>query len=400
MRILLSAFACQPGPGSEPGVGWNLATHLARGNDVTVLTDVHNRPVIADSQGALHGQKVEFRFVKLPRLLQRPARSMTLHYLYYLAWQLAAKREAAMLNAANAFDLIHHATYVNSWMPSLMGRLGVKFVWSAGTKEVAPLSFLAWMSWNGRAAEVTRAALLKSFGRANGRITAKTAQLILSSSQSAGWPSASRVEYFPLGGLSQEEFHRLEGAPVRPDGPFRLISVGRLLAWKGVILGIAAFQQVLRELPDSEYVIIGDGPERPYLERQAQKLRIHQSVRFTGGLSRQEVFQNLKRADVLVHPSLHEQFGYVVVEAMAAGRPAVCLDMGPFPAVVGDQGGFRIPRTSPAEVIDQLAVRLIELGRNRDRLAESGGAARAWALKQWSWEAVTERLTRLYAEIR
>jgi glycosyltransferase involved in cell wall biosynthesis len=85
---------------------------------------------------------------------------------------------------------------------------------------------------------------------------------------------------------------------------------------------------------------------------------------------------------------------------MAAGRPAVCLDIGPFPAVVGVQGGFRIPRTTPAEVIDQLAGKLVELGRNRATLAEAGGAARAWALKQWSWEAVTERLTRLYAEVR
>jgi glycosyltransferase involved in cell wall biosynthesis len=399
MRILLSAFACQPGLGSEPGVGWNLATHLARENDVTVLTDVHNQPVIVDSQGALNALNVEFRFVKPPRLVRRPARSMALHYLYYLAWQLAAEREAARLNAAEPFDLIHHATYVNSWMPSLLGRLGAKFVWSEGTKEVTPLSFLAWMSWSGRAAEVIRTVLLKSFGWANGQITARRAQVILSSTPTEDWNGVPRVEYFPLGGLSKEEFDRLGGAPVSQSGPFRLVSAGRLLAWKGVALGIAAFQRVLRELPDSEYVIIGDGPERPYLERQAQELGVSDSVRFTGGVSREEVFQNLKRADVLVHPSLHEQFGYVVVEAMAAGRPAVCLDIGPFPAVVGDQGGFRIPRTSPAEVIDQLAVRLIELGRNRDRLAESGGAARAWALKQWSWEAVTERLTRLYAEV-
>ena len=400
MRILLSAFACQPGLGSEPGVGWNLATHLARENDVTVLTDVHNQPVIADSQGALHALNVEFRFVKPPRLLRRPASSMPLHYLYYLAWQLAAEREAARLNAADPFDLIHHVTYVNSWMPSLMGRLGVKFVWSAGTQEFTPPSFLAWMSWKGRAAELTRTALLKSFGRVSGQITARRAQLVLSSSQPTGWIGAPRVEYFPLGGLAQEEFHRLEGAPVRPDGPFRLVSVGRQLAWKGVVLGVAAFERVLRELPGSEYIIIGDGPERPYLERQAQRLRIHQSVQFTGGLSRQEVFQNLKRADVLVHPSLHEQFGYVVVEAMAAGRSAVCLDAGPFPAVVGDQGGFRVPRTNPTEVIDQLATRLIELGGNRDRLAEAGVAARSWAMQEWSWEAVTERLSRLYAEVR
>ena len=400
MRILLSAFACQPGLGSEPGVGWNLATHLARENEVTVLTDVRNRPAIARSVDSRRGLDLDFRFVEPPSTLRGHAHGTALHYLYYLAWQLTAQREAAELNAANPFDLIHHATYVNSWMPSLMGRLGVKFVWSAGTREVTPLSFLSPMSWNGRAAEVTRAVLIKVIGRANSHITAKGAHLILSSSPTVKWSGGPKVVYFPMGGLPREEIRRLEGTPIRPDGAFRLISVGRLLAWKGVALGIAAFQRVLRDLPDSEYVIIGDGRERPYLERQVRKLGIGGSVRFAGHLSRQDVFRDLKDADVLVHPSLHEQFGYVVVEAMAAGRPAVCLDIGPSPAVVGDQGGFRIPRTTPAEVIDQLAARLIELGRNRDKLAECGGAAQAWALTHWSWEAVTERLTRLYAEVR
>ena len=400
MKILLSAFACQPGLGSEPGVGWNLATHLAREHEVTVLTDVHNRTAIVRSPEAYHGLRLDFRFVEPPSILRGRAHGITLHHLYYLAWQLTAQREAAELHAASPFDLIHHATYVNSWMPSLMGRLGVKFVWSAGTREVTPLSFLSPMSWSGRAAEVTRAVLVEVIGRANGYFTGKGAHLILSSSPTLNWAGGPKAVYFPMGGLPREEIRRLEGPPIRPDGAFRLISVGRLLAWKGVALGIAAFRRVLRDLPDSEYVIIGDGPERPYLQQQVQTLGIGGSVRFAGHLPRQDVFRDLKHADILLHPSHHEQFGYVVVEAMAAGRPAVCLDIGPFPALVGDQGGIRIPRTTPDEVIDQLAVRLVELGRKRERLAESGAAARAWALKQWSWEAVTKRLTRLYAEIR
>jgi glycosyltransferase involved in cell wall biosynthesis len=400
MKILLSAFACQPGLGSEPGVGWNLATHLAREHQITVLTDTRNRAAILRNLEPLRERELDFHFVEAPAIFRWGAGRHAAHYVYYLSWQLVAVREAAKLVKSARFDLIHHVTYVNSWMPSLMGRLGVKFVWSAGTRDTTPPSFLSTMSWRGRAAELTRTVFVKAVGRANRLVTARHARLVLSSSPPTSWQDMPHVAYFPLGGLSNEECHRLERTPIRQEGPYRAISVGRLLALKGFSLGIAAFCQVLKQLPGSEYVIIGDGPERRYLERQAQELGIRESVRFAGHLPREDVFRHLENADVLVHPSLHEQFGYVVMEAMAAGRPALCLDVGPFPALVADRGGSRIPLTNPPEAIEELATKLIEWGQNRGELARAGQAARAWALQQWRWEAVTERLMKLYGEIR
>jgi glycosyltransferase involved in cell wall biosynthesis len=67
--------------------------------------------------------------------------------------------------------------------------------------------------------------------------------------------------------------------------------------------------------------------------------------------------------------------------------------------VLGDRGGVRVRRGSAAEVVERLAGVLTELGENRKRLIEQGNSARAWAAEQWSWEAVTQRLNRLYSEI-
>jgi glycosyltransferase involved in cell wall biosynthesis len=399
MRVLLSAFACQPGLGSEPGVGWNLATHLAREHDVTVLTDVHNQAAIARAHDSERVPNPVFCFVEPHSRLGRYGGGIAQHYMYYVAWQLAARRRASGLHAELPFDLVHHATYVNSWMPSWMGGLGPAFIWSAGAQEITPPSFLAHMSWRGRAAETARAGAIQVFGRINRYITARRAQRILVSSPSTRWLASANTVYFPLGGLPQEEFRRLDAAPIGAEGPLRLISVGRLLAWKGLALGLAAFQIARRKLPASEYLIIGDGPERSYLQRLAHHLGLGEAVRFAGNLPRAEVFGHLQRADVLVHPSLHEQFGIAVLEAMAAGRPAVCLDSGPFPAVLGDRGGVRVRRGSAAEVVERLAGVLTELGENRKRLIEQGNSARAWAAEQWSWEAVTQRLNRLYSEI-
>lgn len=399
MRILLSAFACQPGLGSEPGIGWNLATHLARQHDVTVLTAGRNRQAIVHHQGGYHELRLDFRFIELSRSMRWAVHRAGFHHLYYVLWQVAAAQQAADLFSAEPFDLIHHVTYVISWLPSLMGRFGIPFVWSAGQRDPTPRAFLSGMSLRGRFAEVVRNAAMRGLSAPTQLLTARSASLILTSSMQSGWPKSFRVEYFPLGGLSAEEIDRLSTIPFRREGPFRLASIGRLLGLKGLWMGICAFQRIRKVLPDSEYWIVGDGPERKHLAALARKLKLGKSVRFLGELDRAGVFQVMEHIDVLIHPSLHEQFGYVVVEGMAAGRPAICLDIGPFPAVLGDAGGFRIPRTTPSEVVDQLETKLIEWAMDRDRLVEIGRMARAWALERWHWRAVTERLMRLYAEI-
>ena len=73
---------------------------------------------------------------------------------------------------------------------------------------------------------------------------------------------------FPTAGLAQEEIQHLSSIPLRHAGPFRLISVGRLLHWKGSdwVRGLCAIPSAI---PESEYWIIGDGPERKRLEKLA-----------------------------------------------------------------------------------------------------------------------------------
>ena len=110
------------------------------------------------------------------------------------------------------------------------------------------------------------------------------------------------------------------------------------------------FARLLRDRPNSEYWIVGDGPERQRLEVCARDLDCHRAVWFRGWQSREQVLALLSEVDVLVHPSLHEQFGYVLLEAMVTGRPVICLDVGGPSEVVGEACGFKIPASHPAQV--------------------------------------------------
>jgi glycosyltransferase involved in cell wall biosynthesis len=159
-----------------------------------------------------------------------------------------------------------------------------------------------------------------------------------------------------------------------------------------------AFAALLRELPESEYWIVGAGPERNWLEKLARRLGCAEKVRFLDWMPRASLLKLLSEVDLLVHPSLHENFGYVVLEAMAAGRPVVCLGTGGCSRLVLDGGGVVIPVSTPRQVVSELCSALRRLALDPARRHREGQRAREWALEQWNWERVGERLAAVYHE--
>jgi len=402
MKVLLSAFSCSPGFGSEPNVGWNVALQAAcRGYDVWVLTVPANRDRIGAGLRRLDPDRVErlrFVYVEAPAGVRRLAELPLLgtHYAYYCAWQIVAYLKARELHRSVGFDLVHHVTYVNPWAPTLMGRLGLPFIWSAGTVDPTPAAFLREMSAGGALAELRRNAVLATFGRVNMRWAGRRAKLILTSSDVRRWPEGLPVLRMPLGGLDEEDLKLLGQIPPKQESsPFTVISVGRLLGWKGLGLAVKAFARLREAVPGARYWIVGDGPERPWLEKLSAQLGLQEAVKFWGQRTRQEVFELLAQADILLHPSLHEQFGYAVLESMAAGRPAVCLATGGPELIVGD-AGFVIAADRPGNTVRRLAESLAAMARDRTLTAEKGALARKRAQTCYSWDAVGTKILDLY----
>ena len=396
MKLLISAFSCQPNSGSEPGIGWGVVREAARRHSVWVLTDSHNRPGIERELGENGLPGAHFVYVALPPGFQKLAAVRWRGYVYYLLWQIRAYRVARRLHRRRRFDLVHHVSYGNSWAPSFMGFLGLPFIWCAGARETTPWRFLRALSWRGRASEAVRNLAAAVLGTVTLRLTATRASIILTPSDAGLWGGLRTTAQFPLGGLNLSDAARLRSLPERRERPFRVVSIGRLVAWKGFGLGLMAFAAVHKDLPESEYWIVGDGPERPALEKLARRLGCASQVQFRRWLPRDRVPETLAQVDVLVHPSLHEQFGYVVLEAMAAGRPVVCLRAGGCGRLVSGGGGIAIPVSTPERVVRELHQVLLEMARDPEKRFDMGRLARARALGQWSWERVGERLARLY----
>jgi glycosyltransferase involved in cell wall biosynthesis len=151
--------------------------------------------------------------------------------------------------------------------------------------------------------------------------------------------------------------------------------------------------------PKSTYWLIGDGPDRKRLMKLAERLGVMDSVRFLGALPREQVFRILTMGDILVHPSLHDSGGWACLEAMAAGCPVVCFDVGGPAIQVTEESGIKVPVTSSEPAFEQLAKALVHLGENQRLRMQMGEAGRRRVRQLFSWDRKGELLRDLYLQV-
>jgi glycosyltransferase involved in cell wall biosynthesis len=173
--------------------------------------------------------------------------------------------------------------------------------------------------------------------------------------------------------------------------------MGRLLHWKGFHLGLKAFAAAA--IPQSEYWIVGDGPERANLSDLVRRFGLADRVRMWGEQTRPDALEKLATCHVLVHPSLHDSGGWVCLEAMAAGKPVLCLDLGGPAALVTDRTGIKVPAQNPQQAVSDLAKAMTALGTNPDLRHTMGEAGRERVREEYIWERKGDRLDAFYASV-
>lgn len=407
LKVLLSVYACEPHKSSEPGVGWNMVKQISRYHDVWVLTSTEHQPAIEKEIAANPVPNTTWVFQNVPRWLTFWKKGERGRRIHYYMWQVGAYFTAKKLKRTVDFDVIHHITYVSYWTPSFLSLLGVPFVWGpVGGAESVPRSFYPTLNQKAQRYEMIRdtirglAVRLDPFvakTARNSAIALATTEETVAQMRELG---ATHIRIMPESALPPSEIEMLNNLAGRAAAsPFRMISMGRLIGWKGFHLGIMAFAQLVKEVPDSEYWIVGDGVERAPLEQLARELGVADKIVFTGLIPRQDALNRLSRSDVLVHPSLHDSGGWVCIEAMAAGRPVVCLNVGGPGVQVTDETGFRVAVTTPEQTVREMAKALYTLATDRelrDRMGEAG-KKRVW--DDFNWDDKGLRITEIYQQV-
>jgi glycosyltransferase involved in cell wall biosynthesis len=174
------------------------------------------------------------------------------------------------------------------------------------------------------------------------------------------------AEYVPMG------MALFAWTPPDPDSR-HVLFVGRLVAFKGILVLLEAFKEVARAVPGATLTIAGDGEMRGELEEVVGREGLEESVRFLGHVRASDMAGIYAEASVVVTPSLvPESFGKVGVEAMSVGRPVVVSDVGG----VRDwlDPGVNGLLVRPGES-GEVAAALIELLDDPDRMEQMGRKA-------------------------
>ncbi|MDX1395608.1 MAG: glycosyltransferase family 4 protein [Gemmatimonadota bacterium] len=159
---------------------------------------------------------------------------------------------------------------------------------------------------------------------------------------------------------------------VEPHGPL-VAFAGRLVPEKGAATLLDAIATLSARLDHVRLMIIGDGPERPKLERRATRPDLRGRVEFTGWLERREVERRLSGSSVQVVPSeWSEPFGIVAAEALARGTPVVASDVGALPEIIEDGVSGLLAPPGDAEALASRIGRILDDTALRGRLAEAG----------------------------
>lgn len=211
-----------------------------------------------------------------------------------------------------------------------------------------------------------------------------------------GYP-AGKLAVIPNG----VDFDRFAGAaPIElaelgiRAGRKAIVFIGRLDKQKGLSDLLSICPRLVEALPDHDLVIVGEGPERAALVRQAARLGIASRVHLTGW--RADVPAILAAADLLVLPSRWEGMPNVVLEAMAAGKPVVATRTAGIEEALGAQAELQSVAMGQR---DQLAEKIVHLVQNPQVASQLGRANQARAKSEFSIDSMVDRYERLYASL-
>lgn len=355
-KILITAFACNPERGSEPGVGHYFISQLAPHFDLTVITEaIENRAAIQRLQknDELYAG-VRFHFLPWPKLKRdgrrRDDTDPFRYYLFLKQWESRAFHLAQEICAQDHYALAHHLTMQGYREPGFLWRLPLPFVWG-------PVGGHGRIPWNYFGIFGVRGVLQHSLRNVGNwlqsvlffrvRKAARTARAVIVNT------SFERDAFRKLYGVEAAVIAEFGSQPAataarrrNQSGPLRIVWSGVHVARKGLPILLRAAAQVLPHT-SLQVHILSDGPERQAWMKMAKDLGLGPHCIWHGRLPREEALKVMAAADVFALTSLLDGTSCVLNEAIALGLPVICHRCCGFPDVVDEGCGILLPVENP-----------------------------------------------------
>jgi glycosyltransferase involved in cell wall biosynthesis len=398
-KVLLSAFACQPGKGSEEGNGWNWATGLAKkGYEVHCITwAVYRKHIEAHPKV----ENIHFYYISMPLGLEFfylvPPASL---YVYYMIWQYLAYIKAKKLCKKFEFVVAHHVSWGSLQMGSFMYKLPVPFIFGpAGGGQQAPEAFKGYFldHWSSEIKRQKISDILIKYNPACKKMLKYAKVVLVSNPDTLTMVNSIGVTncQFSLDTALPPHFFPSKFKVKQPtQGKLKLLWVGRFMPRKGVLL-ILEVMEKLKAFKGITLTIVGYGEMEAAIAGKITEYGLEETVTMPGRVSFEGVRQYYESHDAFIFTSLRDSNPAQLLEAMSFGMPVITLNLHGQAMLVSNETGILCSAVTPADTVKELREAVMDLYTNQQKITAMSSAAYNFSLKQ-IWPARIDNIVDQY----
>ncbi len=409
--ILINAYACSPGMGSEPGMAWNWCVNLAKYCELHIVTEGEFRDRIEAVLPTLpQGANMHFYYNPVSDKIRQMCWNQGdwRFYKYYKEWQKKTYLIAKEICGKRKIDVLHQLNMIGFREPGYLWKLsremGIPFVWGpiGGLKQF-PLKYADGGGLKMKAFMALKNALnilqLKYDRRVDAAI--RQASLLVSS--------------IPDSYKAIKKYKKRESVVIPETGCFDETIVSDYLKrfegetlnvmWVGKFdfrkrLDIAIKTLAKTESTNIRLKVFGSGtPEQiNNVKALASKLNVSGQITWMGNRPNDEIKREMARADIFLFTSVSEDTSTVVLEAISCHLPVLCFDTCGMSAVIDDKVGMKIPITNPVQSAKDFAEKIEYLYAYRDVLKTLSDNC-IERQKELSWDSKAKKMVGLYEQV-
>ncbi|MBN1975112.1 MAG: glycosyltransferase family 4 protein [Sedimentisphaerales bacterium] len=407
MKVLVSAYACSPYRGSEPGMGWGWIHALSKYYDLWVITEkdefqsdieteLNNKPELRD----------RIRFYYIPRKRYKILEKIwpPSYYWSYKKWQKEAYTLAFSLHKEIGFDIVHQLNMTGYREPGYLWKLPLPFIWGpiSGFMQM-PWPFMRILGLKNAvfysARNIINAVQMRFSSRVKKAMLRTNALIAATREDQAAIKKIFNKESILINEtgviLPSAKSQRL---PYNKDRALKLCWCGLIIGRKALPIALHAINRLQKALR-IEFDIIGDGSERRRCVALSRKLGIDSSVKWHGWIEHDEAIRIISHSDIMLLTSIQDSTTSVVMEALYLGVPVICHDICGFGTVINEICGIKIPVINPSKSIDGFVNAISKLANNPALLTNlSNGAFRRAC--EFTWEHKKDAILPIYNKMQ
>ncbi len=413
MKILLSAFECNPLFGSDLYVGWSWVSNMAKINDVYVLLRKDHKPYIDSYCSKNVVEKIEnIHFIYLKssnfwgKIIYKFNKQFAVVGQYYI-WQKLAYKTAYKLHKTEHFDIAHVVSIADFRFPGYLWKLEIPYIFGpVGGAQETPDSLKFYIKGHEKSERFRTFMNRFLIGLPNYKKALTAADIIYCSnietenviSRCIGTQELHKIYRLTELGIGDSYLEARKNLLHTQSDKVHILVSGRLIYRKGIELLLDVVEKINTKIP---FIvdIYGEGEQSDFLKAKNYKLGLENTIFFHGKISFVEMQEKYKEADIYCLPSLRETTGTSVFEAMANKLPVIALNQNGVKDIVEDDCGILIHISNREQIIREFAAALKYMIENPNMRQIWGNTAYYKILNKYTWTKKIIQMNKVYESL-